>query len=284
MSPLTRFPRAHYPFLKHSTSLARKAGTLFSLIHSWLLVCRDGLDPRSLIHTERLKYLELRPALSGKAEIVVYDIGANVGEFACFLAKSPSVAVVYCFEPLPEVFSELQAQTRNIPKIRCFQIALGDRCGLQPMLANQFSPSSSILPMTCIHTEEIPGSSRVHPIEVHMLTLEEAVQEYSLRPPDFIKMDVQGFEDRVIGGGLDIVRYARFCLLELSLVPLYQHSVMITEMNGRMRDLGFRLVKFVGEIKGKTGEILQLDGLYRNDHVFPANFQSQSSASEFNIR
>ncbi len=260
-------PTLPHRFLTLSAALVRKASTLFSLAHSWLLVYRDGLDPRSLMHMERLRYLELRAVLTSQPEIVVYDIGASVGEFACFLAKSPSVSTVYCFEPLPEVFSELRRRTQHQRNIHCFPIALGDQSGCRPMFANRFTPSSSVLSMTHIHREELPDSLEAHPIEVPMMSLEKAVQEFHLLPPDFVKIDVQGFEDRIIQGGKEILRRARFCMLELSLVTLYEQSALITQMNAQMRDLGFRLVKIVGEIRGKTGEILQLDGLYRNDRV-----------------
>jgi FkbM family methyltransferase len=258
-------PSLSHRLLTFSAALARKATTLFSLAHSWLLVYRDGLDPRSLMPMERLQYLELRPVLTCRPKIVVYDIGANVGEFACFLAKSPSVATIYCFEPLPQVFPELRRRTQNQGNIHCFPIALGDQTGRRPMYVNRFTPSSSVLPMTRIHQEELPDSLEAHSIEVSMMSLEDAVREFHLLPPDFIKIDVQGFEDRIIQGGRKILQTARFCMLELSLVTLYEQSALITQMNAQMRDLGFRLVKIVGEIKGKTGEILQFDGLYRND-------------------
>jgi hypothetical protein len=96
------------------------------------------------------------------------------------------------------------------------------------------------------------------------MTLEKAVKQFNLPPPDFIKIDAQGFEDRVIYGGKEIIKKARFCMLELSLVSLYENSILISDINSLMRSLGFRLVDIVGKITGRSGEILQLDGLYEN--------------------
>jgi len=47
-------------------------------------------------------------------------------------------------------------------------------------------------------------------------------------------------------------------------VKLYEDAVLITGMNSMMRELGFRLVSIVGKIVGRSGEILQVDGLYEN--------------------
>lgn len=248
-------------------TFTRKARTLFSIIHSGVVVWEDGIDPRSMTHYERLRYLEFQPFLNFKEGMVVYDVGANLGEMASFFARFPSVSRVYCFEPVKKVFLDLVKRSKNYEKIKCFQIALGDKSGSERMYVNEFSPSSSILPLGPIHIEEFPVTKDAHEEEIRMMTLEEIVHEYSLFPPDFIKIDVQGFEDRVIRGGKDIVKKARFCMLELSLVSLYEESVLITDINSLMRSIGFHLVGIVGKIVGKSGEILQVDGLYRNDRI-----------------
>jgi hypothetical protein len=123
-----------------------------------------------------------------------------------------------------------------------------------------------MLPMDMLHVEEFPPSKNTHEEEVQAMTLRDAAREYQLSPPDFIKMDVQGFEDRVIRGGKDVIRMATYCLMEISLVPLYHESLLFADMNAVMRELGFRLIRIVGEVIGKSGEILQIDGLYKNDH------------------
>jgi FkbM family methyltransferase len=243
----------------------RKACTLLSMLYSAVIVWQDGTDPRLLDHFERLRYLELRSALNYKNNIVVYDIGANRGDFGSFLARLSNVSSVYCFEPLPDVYRDLTKSTRNYNKLKCFQVALGDRFGIAGMHANIFNPSSSILAMDSLHMEEFPQSRNSHEIEVRVMRLDDTVREFKLLPPDFIKIDVQGFEERVINGGREVIRKARFCLLELSLVSLYEKSGLITDINSLMRTLGFSLISIVGKIKGKSGEILQIDGLYRNN-------------------
>jgi FkbM family methyltransferase len=245
----------------------RKAQTLCSLVHSAVRVSQDGIDPRSMEHRERLQYLELREALNWKRDLVVYDIGANIGDFAVFVAKLPSVSSVYCFEPIPHVFAGLKRRTESIPKIKCLQVALADRNGTFPMHSNDFSPSSSMLPLGTIHDEEFPIARNTRTIEVQTMTMSEVAERYKLAAPDFIKADVQGFEDRVIDGGPELIKMAKYCMLELSLISLYRDSVLITDMNALMRSLGFRLVSIIHSVIGKSGEIVQIDGLYRNHDI-----------------
>ena len=245
-------------------SFTRKARTLFSILYSGVLVWKDDINPRSMDHHQRLRYLEFQPFLNFKKDLVVYDVGANVGEMARFFAGFPFVSTVYCFEPVKEVFLELVKRSKDYEKIRCFQVGLGDGNRVQEMNICEFSPSSSILQMNTIHSEEFPSSKRGYKAEIIIRTLEKVIKEHNLLPPDFIKVDVQGFEDRVIQGGEDIIRKARFCMLELSLVSLYKDSSLISDLNSQMRGLGFRLINIVGKVKGRSGEILQLDGIYEN--------------------
>jgi FkbM family methyltransferase len=218
-----------------------------------------------MVYNERLRYIELREALHQKRDTVVYDIGASDGEFALFLSKVKSVKTIYCFEPVSHVYENLVLKSKHHSGIECFQIALGDVNGPGRMFVNDFSLSSSMLHMNPIHISEFPFTRNAHQEDVTLMTLRTAREKFNLLPPDFIKIDVQGYEDRVILGGEDIFRQASFCMIELSVVKLYENAVLMTDLNLMMRKLGFRLVSIVGKIVGKSGEILQVDGLYKND-------------------
>ncbi len=244
---------------------ARKASTFFSVVHSGVMAWRDGVDVHRLKWWELLQYQKLRPAISWKRDLVVYDVGAHAGHFASLVARSGLVSRVYCFEPISQVFEALTETTRTNAKIKCFQVAVGDRNGSEPMQINDFSASSSMLPMESLHVDEFPHTKKAREEDVDVRTLTELVRVHKLLPPDFIKIDVQGFEDRVIRGGEAIVRNAKFCLLELSLASLYQGSMLIVDINAIMRRLGFRLVAFINPLAGRSGELLQVDGLFRRD-------------------
>lgn len=232
--------------------------------HSAAIIWQDGTDPRRLTERERQEYLQLRPALNIGPGLVIYDIGANEGHFAAFTAKLNSVSKVYCFEPAAGVFAGLTERLASCRKVRCYPLGLSDRSGTQMIHVNRFSPSTSLLPMEQLHRDEFPYTTETREEMVQVATLREAVQTHALLPPDFIKIDVQGVEDRVIRGGEEIVQQARFCMVELSLTSLYEGSLLITDMNALMRQLGFRLVRIVGETVGQSGEILQVDGFFEN--------------------
>jgi hypothetical protein len=88
-------------------TVSGKAQTLFSLAHSAVLLWKDNIDPQSIDREKWKPYLEIRPFLTWKPSIVVYDIGANIGAFANLAAWAPNVTAVYSFEPLSSMFMKL---------------------------------------------------------------------------------------------------------------------------------------------------------------------------------
>ncbi len=245
--------------------IARKMKTLSSMWVSFWDMIRDGQNPRLFDHHERLAYLELRDVFNWKKDIVVYDIGSNIGMYADLFSRLSTVSKVYCFEPVAEVFEKLVQNCKGNRKVECLQVALGNRVEKRPFHVNEFSPSSSILPLQSVTLEEFPHAAKTRIIKLETTTLSGIVAQKKLLDPDFIKLDVQGFEEPVIRGGIEVFRKARFCMMEMSLTSLYQGSALAVEMNALMRQLAFRLVGILDhKTKGKSGEILQFDAIYEN--------------------
>jgi hypothetical protein len=76
---------------------------------------------------------------------------------------------------------------------------------------------------------------------------------------------VQGYEDRVLRGGINTISKAKYCVLEISFAPLYEKGPLFDDIYQIMRKMGFILVG-LGEVsKGKSGMPLQVDGIFKNE-------------------
>ena len=123
------------------------------------------------------------------------DIGANFGLYTLSAAEKISdTGKIICFEPFPENF---QALTKNITRnklsmITAENMAIGDQRG---MLKLYYQPSENNLGMvSATHLE----NSKVHEVEV--LSLDDYLENRDVDKIDFIKIDVEGFEYRVLFG------------------------------------------------------------------------------------
>jgi len=237
---------------------------IHSNVYSLYKVKQCGLKPSSpLTAKERRFYLRLRSTLQGE-NLIVYDIGAAKGHVSKCLAKLNNVLEIYAFEPIPDVFIKLKAQVKSIPKIHCYNIALGNFSGSSLINISKKSDSSSLLPMASLHTDQFPDTETINQIEISVECLDAFILKHQLPQPHLIKIDVQGFEKNVIEGGHETLTKARYCVLEMSFKSLYQGSPLFDEIYQILKNLGFVLIGVSDPLTGKSGEQLQIDGIFEN--------------------
>ena len=219
--------------MKFTNGLKRIAATVH-LLHDrayswwkWREIRRPGMG--SLSHPEREFYLKLRPALEGD-DLVVYDIGASVGVFSGMLAKLPNVTIIHAFEPIPGSFGILTERLRRYGHVKCHNVALGDTAGIVNMYVSRSADSSSLIPPAELLQSEFPGVQTSHEIPIKIVRLDDYVSELRLPQPDVVKIDVQGFEDKVLRGGERTIGRARYCILEMSLDRLYENSPLFDDI------------------------------------------------------
>lgn len=212
---------------------------------------------------ENVFFLGVYPLLQGD-RLVVYDIGASVGYVSTCLAKVSKVRQVYAFEPIRSVFETLKTRTAAYPHITCFQIALGDSAGSAEIHLNKSLTSSSLLKLLPTHGKEFPWTQELGTESIPIARLDDFAREQALLPADIIKVDVQGFELHVLAGAKQCLAQAKYCILELSFVPLFESGPSFDEIYGALRTAGYRLIGLSGEIRGKSGRVLQVDGIFEN--------------------
>ena len=88
--------------------------------------------------------------------------------------------------------------------------------------------SSSLAAMLPSHEAAFPGSEvvREEPVEVRRLDDLVREEEIALRPPVLMKIDVQGYEDRVIEGAGAVMDRIDTMIVEMSLVSLYEGQIL----------------------------------------------------------
>jgi len=196
----------------------------------------------------------------------ILDVGANEGQFARMISSYFPQAAMYCFEPVPEAFAVLEdwaaTQHGRVMPIKC---ALGEVEGSLTMLKHDQHTSSSSFLATTTRCEEIyPETRAKSSISVDCHTLDNAVGRFSLalKPDILIKLDVQGYEDRVIKGGQQTFPKANVVILEVSLVPLYETQPTFAQVAGRMEALDFDYAGSLEQPCNGEGRLLSIDAVF----------------------
>jgi FkbM family methyltransferase len=196
---------------------------------------------------------------------VVFDIGANTGQYAEQLRSEGFAGSIVSFEPLSAAFRQLEERCADDPRWQCFRLGLGDdRAELELHIAGN-SFSSSVLPMQARHAEASPESAYVGTERVPIDTLDHFVSDNPglLGERTLLKIDAQGYERFILAGASATLPRVIGLQLEMSLVELYEGEQLMHDMVNGLRDKGFALESLEGGwFDPKTGQQLQVDGLF----------------------
>lgn len=179
--------------------------------HVWVEVCAGPLAGARLLldlrcekyywlgtHERTLLRLLEREVSAGA---VVWDIGAHIGYVALALSRFAGPAGrVYAFEPLPENLRRLRANlaANDASNVEARGLALGDRRGVVRLVRSRSTLMASI-----VRAEESAGEI------LAPLDTVDGLVALGLRPPDVLKIDVEGAEALVLRGARETIATAR---------------------------------------------------------------------------
>jgi len=141
----------------------------------------------------------------------VIDIGAFIGAFAYGINTLLPDAQIYSFEPLLENYQKLVNNLAPARHFQAFHTALGDQKGEMNFWKSDFMASSSALPMAELHKNTFPQSAHATVMTVPVARLDDYLPSMELEPPVLLKIDVQGYEDKVLLGGFENAPKSKFC-------------------------------------------------------------------------
>jgi FkbM family methyltransferase len=210
-----------------------------------------------------------RRTLLGFADEVktIIDVGANIGQFARAVSRVCPEATIYCFEPLAAPFEELQkwATSSQASTVHAIQLALGEAESESEMFVHsQHDTSSSLLATTPRTAELYPFTAEQTKTRIRVGTLDNFFAQHPvpLKREIMIKLDVQGYEDRVVRGGMETFRKARVCILEIAIEELYVGQPNFATMVNLLGQLGYGYVGNYEQYYDPRGRVLFLDAVF----------------------
>jgi FkbM family methyltransferase len=164
--------------------------------------------------------------------MVLLDIGANLGVWTeQALAIQPSLRI-FAFEPVSHIFEALQRRFTGDKRVICTKVALADQAGTGEIyLDGEWSKSNSLF------CRSIFSESKKE--TVGKITGDAFVAENHLDAIDFLKLDVEGAEVKVLEGFRQT-----FCRRQISLCQV--------EYGGTYIDAGV-LLRNVFDFAGQVG-------------------------------
>ena len=137
----------------------------------------------------------LAPLLKNIDQPVLFDVGANVGNYTKSLIEEIPRAKIYSFEPVEKTFNELKANVHG--KSTAVNIGFGSVPG-KSVLYNTVNTSTSELSTTHkeILSDIFKSTDEITAIEFETDTIDSFAPKNKIEKIDFLKIDVEGNEYR----------------------------------------------------------------------------------------
>lgn len=134
---------------------------------------------------------------------LIFDIGANVGDFTYVYSKSCSKVI--SVEPQKELYSYLKNRFKNNKKVIVENVGVSNKLGhLRMYIDNKNKAMGSFNK----DWNKSWGNEVDNSYFVKVITLDKLIEKYGL--PDYIKIDVEGYEYVVLQGLSHKTKYLSF--------------------------------------------------------------------------
>jgi FkbM family methyltransferase len=188
----------------------------------------------------------------------VIDIGAYKGDWAEMARRVFPEAAFLMLEAQESQRETLEQVTRrNGPSFRYEIVLLGpeNRQEVNFRICDAAPTASSVL--------AAQGGAPPRLLKRKMETLDGILSRQDFRRPEFIKIDVQGYELEVLKGGAEALVSAEAVLLEVSLLEVYKGNPLIHEVIPFMHERGFQCYDIPALMRRPSdGTLWQVDMIF----------------------
>jgi FkbM family methyltransferase len=140
-----------------------------------------------------------------KKDMLIFDVGANIGEYTQHILSIDPNVKIYCFEPVHKTYITLINNLSIEIKVR-------------KVIDNNFGLSNEIKEAEIYIYDDLDGRNSLHFNRVHkydpkvlhkekvnLTTLSKYAFENNISKIDFLKIDVEGHESNVIEGANELI-------------------------------------------------------------------------------
>lgn len=183
----------------------------------------------------------------------IFDIGANQGQSIERFKKIFFKPTIHAFEPIKFEFDKLKNKYQNDPNVILNNFAVGDVVDIKDFFITAKTGNSSFNKISK-NTEWIKKRSRqygttvenyVQKIEkVEIITLDKYCNNSNINSIDLIKIDTQGYEDKVLEGSQNILSKGIVYAIEseIMLDNVYDKYLNFSDLEKNLIKNNFRIV------------------------------------------
>lgn len=171
---------------------------------------------------------------------IVFDVGANIGDWSkCILAYKPNVHI-YAFEPIPAIYEHYKKNLPLVDHIRAYNAALSNYDGQA-----QFCYYPDAHSMSTLYLREVVKLKH-QKITVDTIKLDTFCENNNIDRIDFLKIDTEGAEFDVVQGAQRMLNEQRISYIQFEYGGTYPDAkITLQEVIRFLSSLNYILFKIL---------------------------------------
>ena len=201
----------------------------------------------------RKKFIDdLYPILIKKEHPIIFDVGASKGQSIERYQRLYKNSIIHSFEPVKNEYNLLKEKFKNNPNIYLSNVGVGDQLGEGLINITKNTGHSSFLNINKntrwinerSKSAGVKGDEYISKQEnVSIITLDEYCKKNNIGNIDIIKIDTQGYEDKVLKGCSELIKNDKINLIQVELIfaDIYEKSLNFYDIERYLIPNNFRL-------------------------------------------
>lgn len=208
-------------------------------------------------------------------ELIIIDVGANIGQSISFFRSIFPNSIIYSFEPTPNTFQQLKQKYKSYKNIYLFNFGLGDENGIKDFYVSEYSPTNSFLhPKIELYKKFNNNLSnkleQSKIINIQVLKFDDWQKEkLNNRGIDIFKIDTQGYEYNVIKGAINSLKNrTKLLLFEIQYLTFYENQIPFYKIYELLYENDFYLFSLIPSSIKDNYQLLECDVIFFNKRFF----------------
>lgn len=169
----------------------------------------------------------------------LFDVGANEGEWTLLASKLCPAAQIHAFEVVPSTHASFVAATGHLPNVIANRFGLSDSDGEITIYMTAGTADATACPIEglAMHAKLYQDS-----VQCEVRTGARYLAERNISQVDYLKIDVEGMDLRVIKGFGDDIRKVRALQFEYGIFNIGSHD-LLADFCAWLTSRGFKVGK-----------------------------------------
>tara|TARA_A100001015_G_scaffold300267_1_gene385466 strand:- start:34 stop:789 length:756 start_codon:yes stop_codon:yes gene_type:complete len=223
---------------------------LFNLLNMYkkilsFLIKRTIIYIDILIHRKRIRNFLINTDLKINT---IFDVGSNDSDYSLLFNQIYPNAEIYAFEPNPYLIEIALKKTKQFQNIKIIPKAVGNLNSLTALNIDQNSSLTTSLAVANKNSTTykikkfLYGNKAEKKTTIEIIKLDSFIKSDNC--PDFVKIDVEGFEEKVLKGLTNNLTNIKLVMIEFHFDKLYKEYSTLS-IHKLLTKNNFKLIKSI---------------------------------------